>query len=243
MSEVVPLARAEARKALELFPSEPAAHTVLGIVAAVHDYDWEVAAERFRLAMEEESLPPAVHDAYALYYLTPLGRFEEAIRERADVIAKDPLNPLWRGRQTATFYWAGKCEEAIAEARKTLELDDANTNAHLTLVQCSTFLGKLAEAREHAEEALRLQPATSLWSAGVLRLTGEREQAEKIVANIGSTDPMGMVFYHLIGSEIDAALDWCERAIGQRNPAAVILAAAAHHEPLRAHPRWPKLRK
>ena len=42
-SEMMPLARAEARKALELLPSEPMAHAVLGAVAALHDYDWKEA--------------------------------------------------------------------------------------------------------------------------------------------------------------------------------------------------------
>jgi len=39
MSEMIPLARAEAWKSLELLPSEPFAHAVLGAIAAVHDYD------------------------------------------------------------------------------------------------------------------------------------------------------------------------------------------------------------
>ena len=77
--EMMPLARAEARKALELFPSEPMAHAVLGAIAAVHDYDWKEAEEQFRLATASEPLPPDVHDMYAVCYLLPLGRFEEAI--------------------------------------------------------------------------------------------------------------------------------------------------------------------
>jgi hypothetical protein len=64
-----------------------------------------------------------------------------------------------------------------------------------------------------------------------------------MVANIGSKDPMAMAFYHTIGSEIDTAFDCYERAIGERQPLAVIVAAAAHNEPLRAHPRWFKLAK
>ena len=49
-SEMIPLARAEAWKALELLPSEPVAHVVLGAIAAVHDYDWKEADEQFKLA-------------------------------------------------------------------------------------------------------------------------------------------------------------------------------------------------
>jgi hypothetical protein len=54
---MMPLARAEARKALELLPSEPIAHALLGAIAGSHDYDWKEAEEEFRLARASESLP------------------------------------------------------------------------------------------------------------------------------------------------------------------------------------------
>ncbi len=73
LSEMMPLARAEARKALELFPSEPTAHAVIGVIAALHDYDWKEAEEQFRLARASESFPPEVHDMYALFYLCAVG--------------------------------------------------------------------------------------------------------------------------------------------------------------------------
>src|SRR6266487_3453350 len=49
--EMIALARAEAKKALELLPSEPMAHAVLGQIAAVHDYDWQEADEQFALGV------------------------------------------------------------------------------------------------------------------------------------------------------------------------------------------------
>jgi hypothetical protein len=42
--EMIQLARAEARKALELFPSEPTAHALLGVIAASHDYEFRDSA-------------------------------------------------------------------------------------------------------------------------------------------------------------------------------------------------------
>jgi hypothetical protein len=47
----------------------------------------------------------------------------------------------------------------------------------------------------------------------------------------------------LDSSEIDAALDWYEQAVGQRQPGAVLVASAADFQPLCAHPRWPRLAK
>ncbi len=89
LGEMVPLARAAARKALELFPDEPDAHRVLGQIAAVHDYDWKEAEVQFSQARASEPLASGVRIAYALYYLVPLGRFEEAIQEQTKAIAQD----------------------------------------------------------------------------------------------------------------------------------------------------------
>jgi hypothetical protein len=53
--------------------------------------------------------------------------------------------------------------------------------------------------------------------------------------------PHGMVFYHLLCSEIDAGIDCYERDIEMRHPAAAMLASAGFLKPLRVSPRWPKL--
>jgi TolB-like protein/Flp pilus assembly protein TadD len=244
LSEMMPLARSEARKALELFPSEPTAHALIGVIAASHDYDWKEAEEQFSLARASQSFPPVVHDMYALFYLCPLGRFEEAIQERAKAIAQDPLNALWRGHQAWTLVCAEMYESAIAEARKVLELDDKHQAAHMMIAFSYFFQGKPGKAREPAEEAFRIAPWEPLaigLLAGLLALAGEKDRAEKLIATIKVST--GMMMYHLICSEIDAAIDSYQRDIELRRPNAPVIASAGFLKPLRASPRWPKLAK
>jgi serine/threonine-protein kinase len=244
-SEMMPLARAEARKALELLPSEPMAHAVLGGVAALHDYDWKEAEEQFRLARTSEFFSPDVRTGYASFYLLPLGRFEEAIQEGAKAIAQDPLNSTWRARQSGTLFWAEMYEPAIVEARKAMELEDGNRGAQLIIALSYFFQGKLAEAREPAEEAFRVVPWNPLvvgLLTGLLATVGENERAEKLL-ELCATMPAAMIMYHVVCSEIDAAIDCYEPYIGLREPGAVHLASAGFLKPLRASPRWPKLAK
>jgi serine/threonine-protein kinase len=244
-SEMMPLARAEARKALELLPSEPMAHAVLGGVAALHDYDWKEAEEQFRLARSSESFPPDVRTGYAMFYLVPLGRFEEALHEGAKAIAQDPLNSTWRARRTWTLLCAEMYEPAIVEARKALELEDGNRGAHLAIALSYFFQGKLAEARHSAEEAFRVAPWNPLavgLLAGLLATVGDNERAGKLLELCG-TMPSGKIVYYLVCSEIDAAIDWYERDIELHEPGAAYLASAGFLKPLRASPRWPKLAK
>jgi eukaryotic-like serine/threonine-protein kinase len=246
MSEMVLLAGAEARKALELLPSEPMAHVVLGAIAALHDYDWKEAEEQFKLVQASGSTAPEIHDMYSLFYLLPLGRFEEAIEERSKAIAQDPLNSRWRARQAFTFLCADLCELAIPEARKALDLDDRSFWPYFVMAQSYCLQGKLAEALGPAEEAFRIAPwqqGASGVLAGLLAQTGKKERADELLVSIRRMTPGGMLMYHLVCSEIDAAIDWYERDIELRQPFAAMLASAGFFKPLRASPRWPKLAK
>jgi TolB-like protein/tRNA A-37 threonylcarbamoyl transferase component Bud32/Tfp pilus assembly protein PilF len=247
LAEMVPLARAEARKALELLPSEPLAHALLGAIAGSHDYDWTEAREHFKLARASESLQPEVRVSYSLNYLLPLGRFEEAIQECEKAVAQDPLNDMRRAIHVWVIVCAEMYERAAAEARKALESDDGNGWSHFLIALMYFAHGKLAAARELAEEAFRrtdLNPVVVGLLAGLVEQAGEKDRGEKLVATLrGMLLLDGMVTYHLVLSEIDAAIDWYERGIELRQPFAAQFASAGFLKPLRASPRWPRLAK
>jgi TolB-like protein/Tfp pilus assembly protein PilF len=239
--EMIQLARAEARKALELLPSEPLAHAVLGAMAAVHDYDWQGSDEHFKLARASESLSPWVHNMYAACYLSPLGRFEEALQQAEKVIARDPLNTHYRASQLRMLLFAEMYDRAIVEARKEREFDERHISAHSLIALAYFFQGKLAEAREWAEEAFHRAPLNPLAAgllAGLMKQSGENEQAE---ATRRGMRPLGMLVYHVVCLEIDAALDVYERAIEQRDAPAAMWASAGFLRPLRSNSRWHKL--
>lgn len=244
VSEMVPLARTEARKALELLPSEPNAHALLGRIAGVYDYDWKEAEERFRLARASEHCPPDVHDLYALLYLVPLGRFEEALQELAKAIAQDPLNAIYRLHQVFTLICAEMYDLAIVEARKVPELDDKLYAPHWMIALGYFFQGKSAEALEAVEKAFQMAPwahVTVILLAGLLARAGESDRAKQLLATVPGTE--GMHLYHLVCLEIDSAFDSYERDIEQRSLRAATIASAGFLKPLRAHPRWPKIAK
>jgi len=46
---------------------------MLGVVAAVYDYDWKDAQRLFRLAMAHEPVSPPVREYYGYLYLLPMG--------------------------------------------------------------------------------------------------------------------------------------------------------------------------
>ena len=114
------------------------------------------------------------------------------------------------------------------------------------IAQSYFFQGRFAEAREWAEEGFRMAPWDAVatgFLARVLMHAGEKDRAQALLARLPGMIPSGMVRYHLVSSEIDAALDWYEKGIEQRHAFAALWASATFLQPLRASPRWPKLAK
>jgi TolB-like protein/predicted Ser/Thr protein kinase len=242
--DMISQARAAARKALERLPSDPMAHAVLGIISALHDYDWKEAEEQFRFVRACEYLAPNGRLLFACFYLLALGRFDEAAREMAKAIVEDPLNSFWRSRLAWILMCAERYEEAIAEARKGLEFDQTNYQTHMILALALGFHGRVVEAREQEEEAFRLGPFDSFgrgFLAGLLANAGEKERSDQLIATMTGAVSIGMTIYNLVCGEIDAALDWYQKDIELRRPNAAMIAFAGYLRPLRSSPRWPKL--
>src|SRR5205823_14095074 len=122
-SDVMGSARREATKAAALSPDDPLVHMVLGAVAGLQDRNWKEAGEHFRQAMSHDPVPTAVRGRYCVFYLMPLGRLPEAKEEIKKVLETDPLHVLWRTILSVILGLMDRHEEALAEARKALEIN------------------------------------------------------------------------------------------------------------------------
>jgi tetratricopeptide (TPR) repeat protein len=129
-----------------------------------------------------------------------------------------------------------------------LDLDENFWLAHCNLAEIYIATGQFAEAVTAGEKAYRSAPWNSMASgvlAAALVRVGERDRAQFMIEQMGASPiPLwGRVGYHLHCSEIDAAADWYERAIQERDPFAVVFAGIPYGKRLRESRRWPKLAK
>lgn len=243
LEEMMLQSRTAAHRALELNASDPMANAVLGLISALHDYDWNEAAERFAFVQATESLTPNVR-LYQLFYLIALGRFAEAKDAIAKAIAQDPLNSFWPSRLAWVFVCAEEYDDAIAAARKGLELDDRNYQAMLLMALALGFGGREAEALEVAEEMFRLAPFDSFgrgFLAALLKKSGAAQRAQEMIIAMTGALPIGMTLYHLVCGEIDEAIAWYRKDIEERRPNAAMIARAAYLKPMRENPKWPEI--
>jgi tetratricopeptide (TPR) repeat protein len=197
--------------------------------------------------MAADPVPSQVRRFYALYYLLPLGRAEEAVEECRRALLEDPLDLLGRVRFAQCLQAAGRFDESLSELRRVLELDEKLWFAHFILGLERLRRNEREAATIHATHAAALapwSPSAKGLSAAVSRLGGDLRRSEEILTTITSGPaygtPLALATYHMCCSEFDAAADCTERGIAERHPA-LFFFLRAHARPLLESPRWPAL--
>ena len=244
--EVIPLARAAARRALELDPSLPQARSMLAAIAGLFDYDWAEAKRLFGTALAETPVAGEVRWAYGNSYLLPFGRAAEAAEALQRTLEQDPLNVVYRNARSIFLYVAGLREQGVKEAEQCVEIDSHYWGAHFSLGMNYASRDLIDQARASAERAYQLAPWTAC-TVALLAATSRRagdQRAEQLTDELHKMRGQphwGMVLYHLVCKEVDQAARWIEKAIEQRDLMTIIQIRAPLAEPVRASAHWPAL--
>ena len=115
-SESIRHARAAALKALELDEGLAEAHTSLGLIAQIYDWDWQAAEQQYRRAIQLDPNYATAHHWYA-ELLAYRGRFDEAFARIERARQLDPLSLIIatdRGRDPVSLTRLRPCHCAGA---------------------------------------------------------------------------------------------------------------------------------
>jgi TolB-like protein/DNA-binding winged helix-turn-helix (wHTH) protein/Tfp pilus assembly protein PilF len=193
-SEAMPLAKQAAQRALELDPNLASAHATLGDIHLLFDWDWKAAETEYRRALE---INPSSSQAQLGYtdYLSTLGRHDEAISHAEIVNRVDPLALDSRNEALWAYYFSGRFQETIEQARKAIELEPDNGLPYAMLALAAADLGQRQEAVRAAEKAAQStesRPCISLCSPSVLAT------AASALARAGQHDRAKQVLDHAL---------------------------------------------
>jgi len=245
--EVIPMARMEALKALELDPTLPEANAMLGGIAALLDYDWKETKRRFDLAVAREPISPMVRYWYGLF-LGMMGETALAATQLRLAKREDPLSAIFPGVLANILAASGQNDEAAAQYEEARELDPRLFPIYEGLALVDNVRGRLQEAIVSAEQAHTLapwNPSSTGILAGLLQRSGERTRAEELRMSLGDSSrygtPMGHAIFHALCDEPDEAAAWLEKAIEQRDPRVLVFTALATGKVWRTAARWPEL--
>jgi TolB-like protein/tetratricopeptide (TPR) repeat protein len=229
--DVNPKARAAAEQALRLDESLSEAHATLAQATFFHGWDFKRSEQEFRRAIELNPNHATAHQWYGIQLMLER-RFDEALREFAQAQQLDPLSLILGLDEGQVYYYSGRQDAAIAQARKALAHSPNFPAAHdllgMAYERKQQFKEAIAEFQkylvlsDHDPEALMRLAVTYAElgdRARALKMVGEMEKAIK-----GSYVPSYDIasVYATLGDE-ERALAWLDRAIGQRSSSCLLL--------------------
>ncbi len=245
--EAVRAARAEAQRALQIDPSLPDAHALLGYLAAIYDLDWAEAERHFDFPMAKQVGTTITRPLYAWFQFSR-GKAEQAIELARRAIDEDPLEVWPRMNLHAYLQGASREGEALEQLKKVLELDENQAVALVSMAMIRADQGDLSEALVIARRANSIGPwlpETTGVLAGLLRRNGEEAESRSVAQSLGSGEAVGdarnNAIFHLLCGELDEGADWAEKAIKERDLSMMIYLRFAVCKGLRASHRWPKI--
>jgi serine/threonine-protein kinase len=221
---VFPKAKVAVGKALELDEMLAEAHTSLGYIKTIYDWDWKGAEKEFKRGIELKSSDEWSHEGYG-WYLAAMGRFDESIAEMKRAREVDPLSLPAIAHLGVPLFYARRYDDAIEHFQEALEMDP----------DCSYIRFRLAltyAQKAMYEEAIgELQPMRGTSSerdavaalGHIHAISNQRDKAQGALAELKEkakqeyVPSYHMAIIHIGLGEMDHAFDWLAKAFEERS--------------------------
>jgi len=248
-------AKSAALEALRFDDTIADAHSALGTVLGSGEFDWPGAEREFRRA-RELSLSSAVvrYDyawCYAMWFLYPLGRVEQALAEMRRALELDPLDPFTNTLVGLLLHSMRQFEPAIEQLQHAIDLDPTFSFSHWFLSITYAQNGQFEEAIAAAEKANQFSGGNALILGTLGSLYGRagrtaeaRQLLEELTARRRLTyvPASALSIVHRGLGEPQESLEWIAKGIEERDPIIVTaLKASPTYDSVRPHPAYQAL--
>jgi tetratricopeptide (TPR) repeat protein len=247
--DVVPKAKNSAARALSSAPQCSEAHAVLGIAAALYDWEWAEAETKLRAAIHANPCDAAARVWYGLY-LTLTNRPEDAVRELRRAQQALPTS-LTTHLATGFACHAGQAyDEALMQYRLAQDLDPS-------FYGTSVAMGLLFADQQMFEQALHVlskasashprHPALMSTTAYAHAAAGHLDVARTAAGELFQlaerqwVSPVMQAMVHASLGDVDSAFFKLDRAVTERAPWLATVGFLRAFDPVRRDERYPAL--
>lgn len=220
---VMPQAKEAAKRAMELDGTIAEAHAALGMVAAMHDFQWNEAERHFEDALHLAPDHATARYWYALFVLLPCGRFDEALGQANWAAQLDPVNPSIAAASAMVHYMQRDYPRARESLRSALDLDPDHPLSNITLGWVETIDARFDEAINAFEHCKAMRVVVSGGFAWAHLRAGNRDEAQAHLAQLEEMSRQGnaqadfeMVRYFAATGDLDRAFECLDRTIDER---------------------------
>ena len=242
-------ARAAAQKALQLDERMADAHASLGLIAFVHDWDFEEAESQFQQAVELDTGSVGAHHHYARF-LCARGDFASALEHAQLALDLDPLSVAAHVLVAVVHRCAGNHDQSIVQLEHSRALFPDEFRVYYALAFSLAYGGRLIEAVEAAETAAQIG-ARSVFALGALGYVKARADEVDVARTIltelkeaAATQyvcPFDIALIHVALADVDDAMKWLHRAYAVRDHALLFIKVDAGLDPVRSDSRFAEL--
>ena len=206
-------------KSLALDPDSAPTHTLLGMVLWQSDCDIPAAEKEFARALQLNPGDMFTRDYYS-FYLSENGRHDEAILQKRQVLAHDPVSVRTNAELGLYYFDAKRYDEAIQQLQQALELDPNYFPALIRIGWAYREKQQYDQAIFYMKKAVALDdiPRKHEYLGEVYALVGKRDEAlatinllEKRRGEKNET-AVGIALIYADLGENGLALSWLERA-------------------------------
>ncbi len=189
----MPKAKEMALTALKLDDSLAEAHTSLAFVE-MH-YEWKLlpAEQEFKRAIDLNPNYSTAHEWYAID-LIALGQLNEAVAEVKLARQTDPLSAIINTDVAEVLYWARRYDEALLQARATIEMDPNFVHAHRVRERIYDEKHMFPEAIAEGERAVALTGEDTWMLLDLARtyaLAGKKPEMQSCLNRAAKISPGG----------------------------------------------------
>jgi serine/threonine protein kinase/Flp pilus assembly protein TadD len=246
-----PEAKEAAMKAIQLDDTVAEAHGALGYTLW-QTWDWAGAEREIKRSIElNQSSVYSGHWVYA-YYLSSVGRHDEAIREIKLAQELDPLILLIKVDVGDTLFFARQYDRAIEQYQSILDLHPNQVGAHSGLGRAYALKGMYEKAIGEFRRATELSngaPAAKSLLAWGYAISGNRSEAVRILDELNqmakqqSVDPWLTVKIYAALGEKDQAFAVLEKLYNDHSEELVFIKTNPVLDKLRSDPRFADLER
>jgi TolB-like protein/Tfp pilus assembly protein PilF len=239
-----------ARQALAIDDQLGEAHTAVGTIRALYDRDWVGAERALRGAMRMNPHLATAPYWLALVCLLPMGRLDEALETFQLALERDPTSVIINTHLGLLLYMRREYQQAIRQLQLAVDLQPELYEAHWALgrvyVQSRRFDEAIACFRKTRELASGQASAIAALSYCHARMD-DRPKALQLLEeleHLSATTYVSPYSFAKIQAGLgnhEAALEWLERAEGDRSPRLTWIKVDPVVDPLRNDPRFRKI--
>ena len=244
-------AKEAARKALSLDDTIGKGHAAFGFATWRGDWDWSVAQQEFKRAIELDPNDAHAHHAYA-GYLSALRRFDEAHSEMQRAVELDPLAVLANSNLGSIYWSSHDFDRAIQQLNRALEIDPNFPDAHFNLGLVYESLGKYEQALTEFEKYKTLSRNGNVLMAKaalahLYAVQGRRADALRLLEEVKAAHKRGDLLSYSIAlvyvglGDKDRAFQWLQNAFAEHDDDLLDLNDDPRVEPLHSDPRFQAL--